>query len=200
MKATLHLLAGLSLAFAGCSSTTMTVDSFNGRTGLSSRKVYSKYYDAAGWLVPKHLGMSVVVDHEKTRIPVVSGVQRSLGALGSGDAYAMGKVTIYLWNFDDQAHPITILRVVSLDKTVTLRQGGMTALPHRKTGGVVARFRIADSGTSMPIKIEYELNGKRSTIDFILARRTEEELARYFGPNGRPPYPWPWYGGKDELR
>lgn len=189
MKATQYLQALFLLAFVGCSSTTMTVDSYDGRTGHSDRKVYSKYYDAGVWLVPHHLGMSVVVDHEKTRIPVVYGVQQSLGALGPSDSYATGKVTVYLWNGDTQAHSVRILRVSSRGESLSPNQV-INAKPKTKTGDAVGRLKIFDSGTEIPIKVEYELNGKRATVALTLPRRTEHELRRYFGPNGNPPYPW----------
>ena len=199
MNAIHDLLAISLLTLAGCSSTTMTVDSTDA-TGQSTRKVYAKYYDAASWLAPKHLGLSVVVDHQKTRIPIVSGVQQSLGALGPSDSNANGKVTVYLWNFDSQPHPVTILGVTSGGQSFTPSRKVINALPKQKTGDAVGNFKIFDSGTSIPIKVQYELNGKRATVELKLARRTEEELFRYFGPNGNPPYPWPWYGGNDQLQ
>jgi hypothetical protein len=168
----------------------MSVDTFDGRTGRSGRTMYSKYYDAGVWLVPKHLGMSVVVDHEKTRIPIVSGVQQSLGALGPSDSYANGKVTVYLWNFDDQAHPVKILRVSSGREAFTPNGAVINAVPLKKTGEAIGNLKISNYGTGMDVAVEYELNGKRSTVDLKLARRTDEELFRYFGPNGNPPYPW----------
>ena len=83
MKLTPHLLALVSLTLVSCATQdgSMVVDSHNGQTGQSGRKVYSKYYDDGAWLTPGHLGLSVVVDHEKASIPVVSGVQQSMGAL-----------------------------------------------------------------------------------------------------------------------
>lgn len=176
----------------------MSVDTFDGRTGQSSRAIYSKYYDAGAWLIPKHLGMSVVVDHEKTRIPVASGVQQSLGALGPSDSYANGKVTVYLWNFDDQPHPVKILRVSSGREAFTPNGKVINAVPQQKTGEAVGDLKIFNYGTDMHITVQYELNGKRATTELKLARRTEEELARYFGPNGNPPYPW--YDGKTRSR
>jgi len=191
MKIFPYLLIASLFVLSGRSSTTMTDDSYDGRTGKSTHKVYTKYYDAGTWLIPKHLGIVAVVDHEKTRMPIVSGVQQSLGALGPADSYAMGKVTIYIWNFDSQSVPVKILRVTSGSEVITLENGVINALPKTKTGGVAGELKIFDSGTELPIMIEYELNGKRSKINLILPRRTEEDLAKYFGPkNGISPYPW----------
>ena len=200
MKAPQSLIAILLLTLVGCSSTTMTVDSFDGHTGQATHKVYSKYYDAGAWIVPKHLGMSIVVDHEKTRIPIVAGVQQSLGALGPNDSYANGKVTIYLWNFDSKAHQVKILRITSTGQSFTPHRQVFNALPKQKTADAVGNLRIFDSGTSIPIEVQYELDGKRATIELKVVRRTDDELFRYFGPNANPPYPWPWYGGKDQLQ
>ena len=189
MKAIQYLPALCLLTFTGCNSTTMTVDSYDGRTGRSDRKVYSKFYDAGVWLVPNHIGMSVVVDHEKTRIPIVHGVQQSLGALGPSDSYATGKVTIYIWNGHTQALPVKILRVSSKGESVSPNQV-INAQPKTRTGDAVGRLRVFGYGTEIPIRVEYELNGKRSTVALTLPRRTEDELRKYFGPNGNPPYPW----------
>jgi hypothetical protein len=142
MSANQCLLAVFSIFIAGCSSSTMTVDSFDGSTGKSTHKVYSKYYDAGAWAVPKRLGMSVVVDHEKRRVPVASDVQQSLGALGPGDSFAIGKVTVYVWNFDSQPHAVTIRRVTSGGESFAPASKTITAAPHQKNGDEVGHFRI----------------------------------------------------------
>lgn len=196
MKLTHYLLIIGLLMLAGCSSTTMTVDSYDGQTGKSARKVYTKYYDAGTWLIPNHIGVVVVVDHEKTRLPIVSGVQQSMGALGPDDCYAMGKVTIYIWNFDSKPVPVKILRVASGSEAITLNSAIINALPQTRTGAVAGRLKIFDDGTELPIKLEYELNGRRSKSDLILLRRTQEDLVKYFGPGGTPPYPWGKGAGK----
>lgn len=176
--------------FSGCSSTYMSVDSYNVVTGQSTHKVYTKYYDAGAWLVPKHLGMVVVVDHEKTRIPILYGAQQSLGALGPSDCEAMGKFTIYIWNFDKIGFDVKILRITSGAETISLNNAFINAYPETKTGAEAGRLKIFDSATELPVRVEYELHGKRSKIDFVLPRRTEEELKLYFSPGGIPPYPW----------
>jgi|GEM_PF-7083611 hypothetical protein len=63
----------------------MTVRTYDGATGKSETTQYSKYYDAGDWIIEGKLGMSVVVDHEKKNIPVLHGLQRSIGALGPGE-------------------------------------------------------------------------------------------------------------------
>jgi|GEM_PF-1363810 len=191
----LPLIACL-LMFAGCSSTIMTVDSDDPRTGKSTHKVYSKYYDEGRWLIPNHVGIVAVVDHEKTRVPVVYDAQRFMGALGPDDSQAMGKMTIYIWNFDSQPHAVKILRITSGSEVIAPQNGIINALPNTKTGAIAGRIKIFDSGIKIPMMIEYELNGRRSKIDLVLPRRTEEDLAKYFGPGGVPPYPWGRTGNK----
>ena len=191
MKTTQYLVAVCLIALCGCSSGTMSVDSYDGRTGASSHKLYSKYYDAGTWLIPKHLGISVVVDHEKTYVPIVSGVQQSLGLLGPDDLVANGKVTIYLWSFDPQPHSVKIVRLTSHAQPAAASEQTIVALPKQKTGAVVGNLQISNYGTEIPIKLEYELAGKRASIELKLKRRTYEELNKYFKSGGdKPPYPW----------
>src|SRR3954469_17501592 len=128
------LLSCLVLALAGCNSGTMVVDSPSGRT------IYSKYYDAGDWIIPHHLGMSVVVDHEKTEVPVVHGLQQSIGALGPGDSFASGKVTVYLWNRDHEPHRVKILKVSSGDAVLAPQGIEFVGLEGQRTGGEVGRF------------------------------------------------------------
>lgn len=185
------------LALAGCNSGTMTQRSYNGVTGESAVKNYSKYYDAGAWLVPKHLGISVVVDHEKASVPIVSSVQQSLGALGPGDSYANGKVTVYLWNFDARPHTVKIVRVVLLRAGEEAIAPGkvMNAPPRLKSGDVVGNLTIFNYGTELPLRVEYEVDGTPGRVELKLPRRTTDEIEKYFGESGRPPYPW--YGGMD---
>lgn len=152
--------------------------------------IYSKYYDAGDWIIPHHLGMSVVVDHEKTEIPVVHGIQQSIGALGPSDSFANGKVTVYLWNRDRESHRVKILKISSGESVLAPKGIEFVGVEGQRTGGAVGNFQIFNYGTKIPIKIEYEVDGKLAVVELALERRTHEELKRYFGPDGRPPYPW----------
>ena len=156
----------------------------------SGRTVYSKYYDAGDWLISQHLGMSVVVDHEKTEIPIIHGVQQSIGALGPSDSYANGKVTIYIWNRDRESHQVKIVRVSSRQEVLEPKEKEFVGLEGQRTGGEVGSMQISNYGTEIPIKIEYQLDGKAGQIELTLARRTNDDLKKYFGPGGMPPYPW----------
>jgi hypothetical protein len=42
------------------------------------------------------------------------------------------------------------------------------------------------------LKVEYKIDGKPATMKLTLKRRTNEELKKYFGPNGTLPYAWTW--------
>jgi hypothetical protein len=108
----------------------------------------------------------------------------------------MGKATVYIWNFANKPVPVKILRVASGSEAITLNNAIISALPQTRTGAVAGRLKIFDDGTELPIKFEYELNGRRSKSDLILLRRTHEDLAKYFGPGGTPPYPWGKGAGK----
>lgn len=184
------LIACVVLALAGCNAGSMIVESDSGRT------VYSKYYDAGDWLIPHHLGMSVVVDHEKNLIPVVHELQQSIGALGPSDSYATGKVTVYIWSRDREPHRVKILRISSGEKVMTPTNAEFVGAEGQRTGGEVGSFPIFNYGTKIPIKCDYELDGKPASIEFTLERRTMEDLDKYFGPGGVPPYPW-YHDGKE---
>ena len=185
-----HCLLVLSITvLAGCSSGTMTVDSYSAQTRQSSHKVYSKYYDAGVWLVSKHLGMSVVVDHEKNYVPILHGIQQSFGALTPSDLEASGKTTVYLWNFDAQTHPVKIMRVSSRGQSLAPNKI-INVSPKQRTGEVVGNIGIGNYGTEIPVMVEYELDGTRGNLHLTLPRRTYQDLKTYFGPGGKPPYPW----------
>jgi hypothetical protein len=187
----LRLVLGfLSVLLWNCNHGTMTVSDGTGS------KTYSKYYDAGVWLSPQHVGMSVVVDHEKVRVPVVAGVQQEMGLLGPGDSYATGKVTVYIWNLDDRPHQIRILKVTSNAESFAGSAEAATAPPKARSGGVVGHLKIFNYGTELPMTVEYELDGKRAIVKLSLVRRTPQQNVLYFGPNGTPPYPW-FQGGKN---
>jgi hypothetical protein len=178
------------ILLAGCNAGSMVHDRYDPKTGQLSRTVYSKYYDAGDWIIPHHLGMSVVVDHEKTEIPVVHGIQQSIGALGPGDSYANGKITIYIWNRDREAHRVKIVRVSSRDVTLEPKEKIFVGIEGERTGGEVGNMQIFNYGTQIPLKVEYEVGGKPGVLELKLDRRTVEDMKKYFGPDGIPPYPW----------
>jgi hypothetical protein len=65
-----------------------------------------------------------------------------------------------------------------------------------RSGGEVGYIDIFNYGTTIPLKVEYEIDGKPAVMELTLARRTDEEMRKYFGPDGVPPYPWYHDNGK----
>ncbi len=178
------------VVLAGCSTNSMTVSSYDGATGKAETRHYSKYYDAGDWVTRGQIGISVVIDHDKTVIPVVHGLQQTMGALGPGDLEANGKVTVYLWNTTDEKREISLRKFTSRSNTLELN-GSVNVIPPRsRTGGPIGTIPISNYGTEIPVEVQYEVNGKVGTLSLTLARRTYTDLKKYFGPNGTPPYPW----------
>ncbi len=178
------------LTLAGCNYGTMVVESYDGRTGKSTTTTYSKYYDTGVWLVPDKLGLVVAVDYEKKNIPVVHGVQQSLGALGSGDSFAAGKVTLYLWNFDTKTYPVKFISLSSLGDKWDFQGQVMVAQPKDRTGTEAGHIRIFSYGKEIDATITLEVAGKQRRIELKLPRRTVPQLTEFFAPGGHRPYPW----------
>jgi uncharacterized protein YceK len=178
------------LGLAGCSTNSMTVSSYDGATGKAETRYYSKYYDAGDWATKGEIGISVVIDHDKTTVPVLHGLQQSMGALGPGDLEANGKVTIYLWNTTAENREIALRKFTSRPDIIELK-GAVNVLPPKsRTGGLIGTIPISNYGTEIPVEVEYAVNGKIETLSLTLARRTYDDLKKYFGPEGTPPYPW----------
>jgi len=178
------------LATSACSSTRMIESTYDSSTNQYSSKVYSKYYDAGDWLVPNTLGASVVGDHVKRRVPILHGVQQSLGALGPGDSDAQAKITIYLWNFGDSSQIVSDIQLSSNGQSLSARSTPISALPKERTKVDLGLIDIFDSGKKIPVVMTYTVNGKRIKQSLVLVRRTEDELKSFYGTRGNLPYPW----------
>jgi hypothetical protein len=168
----------------------MTVRSFEGATGKSETKQYSKYYDAGDWAIRGKLGMSVVVDHEKKTIPVIHGAKQFLGALGPDDTEATGKVTIYLWNGSETEYSVGIQEVISRDNIRKMSTPPLKVEPKSRPGVEIGQIAISNYGLEIPMTVNYQIDGKSYSTSFNLKRRTVDELRIFFGPGGSPPYPW----------
>jgi len=165
-----HLLLSICLlAVAGCSSTSMVSLTPDPVTGKMTRRTYTKYYDAGAWLVPGHLGMSVVVDQMSE--------------------YS-GKITVYAWNRDKEKHAITIHSVSSGHRKATVDKSELVAIGDERSGLEVGTIEVSNYSTIIELDVTYELDGVVGKTSLRLERRTPEELERYFGKNGRAPYPW----------
>jgi hypothetical protein len=189
MKSTITLIASLCVLTAGCSYSTMTESTLDSNTNKYTQKTYSKYYDAGGWILPDHLGASVVADHKKTRIPIAYGIQQSMGALGPSDSDAEGKITVYLWNFDDSEHVVTSVSLTSGRQTIKSTERTIAKAKER-TGIVLGSIGIFDSGKEIPVTLTYQVDGINRVQKLTLLRRTKDELAGFYSPSGQLPYPW----------
>jgi hypothetical protein len=180
------------LALAGCDTGTMVQDKFDPKTGVTTRTIYSKYYDAGDWILSHHLGMSVVVDQDNSavEVPGVYGVQSSIGALGPSDAVAKGKVTVYIWNRDKEPHRGKIVRVSTPESTLDPHGITFVGVEGKRIGGEIGYVQIGHYGTQIGMKIEYLIDDAPAVLNLVLLRRTDEELIQYFGPGGIAPYPW----------
>jgi len=173
----------------------MTVSTYDGATGKGETKQYSKYYDAGDWIIKGKLGVSVVVDHEKKNIPVLHGLQQAFGAFGPGDLEATGKVTIYLWNVSNTKHSIVFRKITSGNYNLELSTSPLIIAPKSRSGTEVGQIPISNYGLEIPITFSFEIDGNPSSLSLKLNRRTFDELKKFFGPEGVPPYPW--YANKE---
>lgn len=177
---------------SGCSSDTMTISSYDGQTGQSSSKTYSKYYDAGAWLIKDKLGVVIAVDHQKKVIPLAHGAAQSMGGLGAGDSWASGKVTVYLYNFDGVAYPVRFIRLTVPKGVLPLECEPFNADAHARTGAEVGEIPLFNYSTSLDCTLELEVNGKPRKVALHLERRLVADLGRLYGENGVRPYPWGW--------
>lgn len=184
MLKSLPLLLLGSLFISSCNVGSMT------ETSSSGTKTYSKYYDAGEWLLKDKIGIQLVVEHRKIQIPVVYGIQRSIGALGPDDMSADGQVTIAVVNTTEQSHTIRVDRIVADGKELQNKRHDIPVNPKSTAAGLIGTARISNYATEIPIKVDYVLDGKKGHIQLNLPRRTYDELKRYYGPKGTPPYPW----------
>lgn len=159
-------------------------------TSSRGTKTYSKYYDTGEWIQKNKIGITFVVEHQKTEIPVIYGLQRSIGALGPDDMKADGRVTVTVVNATEQNHQIKIERVVVGRQELQIPVKTTKLTPKSTTSGTIGTAVISNYGTEIPINAYYELDGKKGSIELKLPRRTYQELKAYYGPKGNPPYPW----------
>lgn len=140
--------------------------------------IYSKYYDTGFWLDEGKLGLQVVADHEMTS--------------GPNAAAATGKLTIYLINLEQKPTEVRSLVVSGRRKLQSLpNEQTLTAKARSRTRAEFGQLHISNYGERLDLIVQYELaNGTKQTKEIVLNRRTEQEIEKYFGSKGRPPYPW----------
>lgn len=179
-----------TLLLAGCNTGDMISTQYD--STMKNRKTirYSKYYDAGDWLIKDKVGLSIVIDHEKRVIPVLYSIQRFMGALGPGDMYAKGNVTVCGWNVTEEKHQIQIEKIVSGSCDIQKTGNLVTLEPKSATTGKIGSFSISNFETQIPIEVYYEADGEKGILKLTCMRRTYEDLKKYFGPNSTSPYPW----------
>lgn len=138
-------------------------------SGRMIKTVYTKYYDAGVWLLPGRVGLSVVVDQV--------GEYR-------------GKVTAYVWNRDKDAHAIKFLAISVRGTKMQLDKQHLNAVPDDRSGLEVGEAEVSNMATTLMVNVTYEIDGAEATADLKLERRTRKDMKKYFGKNGKPPYPW----------
>ena len=179
-----------ALLLAGCNRGTLVVDETNSATGISHRTIYTPYYDDGAWIIEHHLGMSVVVDHEKKDIPGIWDLKAAMGALGPDDTMAKGKVTIYIWDRDNSSPSVRIVRIKTPNSVLEPSNKTFVGVQDERTGGEIGEITVTNYGTTIPMTVEYLIDGNPRVMNLDLHRRTKEEGEKYFGENGIPPYPW----------
>jgi hypothetical protein len=138
-------------------------------SGRMIKTVYTRYYDAGVWILPGRVGLSIVVDQ-------LSELQ--------------GKVTIYAWNRDKDAHAIKFLRISIRGTEMKLDKQLLNAVPGERSGLEVGRAEVLNMNTMLLVNVVYEIDGTTTTTELKLERRTAKDMKKYFGKDGRPPYPW----------
>lgn len=196
-----HALCALSvvLALAGCATTQtpMVKKHYDGKSETIETGVYTKYFDAGGWLEEGKLGLQVVVEQEKSVVPLLYSLYQMTGLFGSSDAEARGNVTLIFWNLDSEERTVKVVGVRNLRPPNSIATQQIVKAKGRMRSPLNAGvLKMLDSATEFKVEVEYEIDGAAGKKEFLVKRRTEDELARFFGPDGRPPYPWfeaPYY-------
>ena len=187
------------LAVAGCSTTQsqMVKKRYDGKSETIETRVYTRYFDAGDWLEEGKLGLQVVVEQEKSAVPLLYSLHQMTGIFGQSDLEARGNVTLVFWNLDSQERTVKVASVRNLRQPSAITTQQAVKAGGRKRSPLNAGvLKIPDSATEFKVEVEYEIDGAGGRKEFLLKRRTEDELARFFGPDGRPPYPWfeaPYY-------
>jgi len=197
--ANIFYLGLLILPLAGCVTTQapMVKKQYDGRSETIETRVYTKYFDAGGWLEEGKLGLQVVVEQEKSAVPLLYSLHQMTGIFGSSDVEARGNVTLVFWNLDSGERTVKIVGVKNLRQpsAITIQQA-VKAVGRKRSPLNAGVLKILDSATEFKVEVEYEIDGAAGKKELLLKRRTEDELAKFFGPDGRPPYPWfeaPYY-------
>ena len=138
-------------------------------TGRMVKTRYTKYYDAGVWMLEDRVGLSLVVDQQSEE---------------------RGDVTAYVWNRDMDPHTVKFLTISIHGRPMKLDKTELLAVADDRSGLLVGSAEVLNFATAIKIDVSYELDGNAAQLSLQLDRRTREELKKYFGKNGKPPYPW----------
>ena len=182
----LALPLSLSLLLSACGPVGGLHSSESHPATGTTHKTYSKYFDDGQWLLKDKVGISVVVDNET---PVG---RQMFGGLTGTDSEGTGKVTVYFWNFDDKPHRVGKLRISHGGKSRGTQDSGVLAAakPWSRTGAEFGEIPFFSYATELKVDVSVEVDGQRIQRTMVLKRRTVEENRRFYGPGGKPPYPW----------
>ncbi len=186
MKFISHLILMAVIAtMARAASGEMIEEGTDPATGRHQRTVYSKYFDGGDWLVPDTIGVSIVMDNDTPKS------RQIFGGLTGKDSDGVGTVTVYFWNLGTAIHHTSRIRIAVgdgvLESTKPFEIGPGPNMRSEHKAGQVPFFTYA---RKLEAKITVECDGQTLNAEIPLLRRTHEELKKYFGKNGMPPYPW----------
>lgn len=152
--------------------------------GKAESVTYTQHYDSGLWLEDKVLGLQLAIEHDHRTVPF-------FGGMSLGDLRADGKVTVAIWNFDSRNRTVTINKITNLhgNHVITGPRTVETA-SHNQSRLDMGSFQIFNYATGINVVVDYQIDGIRGSKQMQVNRRTEQEMTAYFGPQGKPPYPW----------
>lgn len=158
----------------------------NPETGEMESATFSKHFDDGQWLLKDKVGISLVVDNETPMS------RQMFGGLTGKDSEGTGKVTAYFWNFDNKEHRVGKLRLEHKGKGRGSQDSSMlpAAAPWTRTGAELGEIPIDSYATELKVRLSVEVDGKTVERQMVLKRRTVDDNRRYFGSDGKSPYPW----------
>ncbi|MBI2527398.1 MAG: hypothetical protein HYV93_15600 [Candidatus Rokubacteria bacterium] len=188
----LLLLALLCVTGTACSRATMVETRWDGRTGQTTTRRFSMYFEAAAEIVPGTVGAHLIVDLEKREVPILYDLQQALGLLGPGDLEAGGLFTMYLFNLTDRPQEVEITSATRWGRPVLAAPVTVALVPRDwKRRVVLGRTVIGSYDTREELDLTVTVAGRRYTTRLVAERQTFDALERKYGRGGTgPDLPW----------